>query len=54
MKHSRLQSLKNLLSGLFRRKPKDPQDPFVDRLVPVRRGPKGRSGAAVAEPEEEL
>ncbi len=30
-----------------------PTDPFADRLVPVRRGPKGRSGAAVAEPEDD-
>lgn len=28
-------------------------DPYAERLVPVHRGPKGRSGAAVAEPEEE-
>jgi hypothetical protein len=36
-----LQTLKNL------------GDPYAERLVPIRRGPKGRSGAAVAEPEEE-
>jgi hypothetical protein len=33
----------------IRRKPESPGDPFADRLVPVRRGPKGRSGAAVAD-----
>jgi hypothetical protein len=37
----------------IRRKPQPPTDPYADRLVPVRRGPKGRSGAAVAEPEED-
>ena len=40
-----------------RRKPEGaepPQDPYANRLAPVRRGPKGRSGAAaVAEPDEE-
>jgi len=37
----------------IRRKPQPPTDPFADRLVPVRRGPKGRNGAAVAEPEDD-
>ncbi len=37
----------------IRRKPQPPADPFADRLVPVRRGPKNRSGAAVAEPEDD-
>jgi hypothetical protein len=27
------------------RKPQPPLDPYAERLVPVRRGPKGRSGA---------
>jgi len=36
----------------IRRKPQPPPDPYAERLVPVRRGPKGRSGAAVAEPED--
>ena|SRR5215472_10808703 len=30
-----------------------PGDPYADRLAPVRRGPKGRSGTAVAEPEDD-
>ncbi len=50
--HSRLQRLKNLLRRIFRRRPKSPGDPYADRLVPVRPAPKGRSGAAVAEPED--
>ena len=51
-RRSFLQILKTLLQRL-RRKAEPPGDPFADRLVPVRRGPKGRSGAAVAEPEED-
>lgn len=47
------QTFWQMLKALFRRKPKSPDDPFAERLVPVRRGPKGRSGAAVAEPEDE-
>ena len=47
-----LETLKNLLRRL-RRKAEPPGDPYADRLVPVRHGPKGRSGAAVAEPEED-
>jgi len=39
--------------GLFRRKPAAPGDPYAYVMAPVRRGPKGRSGAAVAEIEEE-
>lgn len=30
-----------------------PADPYAYRMAPVRRGPKGRSGAAVAEPEDD-
>lgn len=41
------------LKYLFRRRKQPPGDPYADRLVPVRRGPKGRSGAAVAEPEDD-
>ena len=47
------QVLKDLLRRIFRRKPKSPGDPYADLLVPVRRGPRGRSGAAVAEVEED-
>jgi len=50
---SRLQALMDYLRRLLRRRPKSPGDPYAERLAPVRRGPKGRSGAAVAEPEEE-
>ncbi len=51
-RRSFLQALKDLVQRL-RRKAEPPGDPFADRLVPVRRGPRGRSGAAVAEPEED-
>jgi hypothetical protein len=50
---SKLQMLKEVLRRIFRPKPKSPGDPYADILVPVRSGPKGRSGAAVAEPEED-
>ena len=38
---------------LLGRKPAAPGDPYAYVTAPVRRGPKGRSGAAVAEIEEE-
>jgi hypothetical protein len=47
-----LQFLKDIWKRI-RPKPQAPGDPYADRLVPVRRGPKGRSGAAVAEPGED-
>jgi hypothetical protein len=30
-----------------------PADPYAYRMAPVRRGPTGRGGAAVAEPEDD-
>jgi hypothetical protein len=46
-----LDSIRRLLS---KNPPPLPGDPYADRMAPVRRGPKGRSGAAaVAEPEED-
>ncbi|HKD01688.1 MAG TPA: hypothetical protein VKB77_04640 [Terriglobales bacterium] len=47
------QVLKDLPRRIFRRKPRSPGDPYADLLVPVRRCPSGRSGAAVAEAEED-
>lgn len=45
-----LQHLKNL----FRRKPEpEPEDPYAYRMAPVKRPPHGRSGAAVAELDED-
>jgi hypothetical protein len=50
-----LELLKLLFRKLFGRlrKPKPPGDPFSQKLAPVRRGPKGRSGAAVADFDDE-
>jgi hypothetical protein len=49
---SRLRRLFDRLKQLFRRKP-EPEDPYAYRMAPVRRPPRGRSGAAVAELDEE-
>ena len=49
----RFQVLKDLLRRIFRRKPKSLGDSYAELLVPVGRGPRGRSGAAVAEVEED-
>ncbi len=38
---------------LLGKKPAPPGDPSAYSMAPVRRGPKGRSGAAVAEIEED-
>ena len=40
------------LKRLFRPKP-EPEDPYAYRTAPLRRPPQGRSGAAVAELDEE-
>jgi hypothetical protein len=52
---SRLKALFDFVRRLLGDKPPlSPGDPYADRMAPVRRGPKGRSGAAaVAEPEED-
>ncbi|HEX9120317.1 MAG TPA: hypothetical protein VF840_07240 [Terriglobales bacterium] len=50
------EKLKRLLRELLnrlRRKPEPPGYPYADKLAPVRRGPKGRSGAAVADLDDE-
>jgi hypothetical protein len=51
-----LKRLVVLMLGILRRKPEPPGYPFADKLAPVKRGPKGRSGGAVAmeEPEDDL
>jgi len=52
-RRSALQTLRNRLRRLWRPEPGLPGDPYAHRMAPVRRGPKGRGGAAaVAEPEE--
>jgi len=58
-KRSRIRALLASLRRLLRREkeppqpPQTPGDPYAYRMAPVRRGPKGRSGAAVAEPEDD-
>ncbi len=49
---SYLRRLLERLRQLFRRKP-EPEDPYAYTMAPVRRPPRGRSGAAVAEIEED-
>jgi hypothetical protein len=51
---SYLQRLFDRLLRLFRRRPKpEPEDPHAYAMAPLRRPPHGRSGAAVADLEEE-
>ena len=51
---SRLRRLLETIRRWWKREPEHPGDPFAYRMAPVRRGPKGRSGAAaVAEPDED-
>ena len=48
-KKSRLRAMVDYLRKLLGKKPASPGDPYAYVMAPVRRGPKGRSGAAVAE-----
>ncbi len=51
---SRMRALIDSLLRFFGRKPpRTPGDPYAYRMTPLRRGPRGRSGAAVAEPEDD-
>jgi hypothetical protein len=52
-KRSGFRVVLDFLSRLLGRKPAAPGDPYAYVMAPVRRGPKGRSGAAVAEMEED-
>jgi hypothetical protein len=52
-KRSRLRIALDFLKQLLGKKPASPGDPYAYVMAPVRRGPKGRSGAAVAEIEED-
>jgi hypothetical protein len=49
---SLIQRLLNKLKRLVQRKP-EPEDPYAYRMAPVKRPPHGRSGAAVAELDEQ-
>jgi hypothetical protein len=52
-KRSRIKAALDFLKRLIGRKPAQPGDPHAYVMAPVRRGPKGRSGAAVAEIEDD-
>jgi hypothetical protein len=52
-KRSRFRALVEYLRKLLGKKPASPGDPYAYVTAPVRRGPKGRSGAAVAEIEDD-
>jgi hypothetical protein len=51
---SRFVTALDFLRRLLRRKPpQTPGDPYAYRMASLRGSPKGRSGAAVAEPEQD-
>ena len=52
-KRSTLERIRDAIRRLLGKKPPQPGDPYAYVTAPVRRGPKGRSGAAVAEIEED-
>ena len=52
-KPSRFRVMVDLLGRLLGKKPAPPGDPYAYMMAPLDRGPKGRSGAAVAEIEED-
>jgi hypothetical protein len=52
-KRSPFKVVVDFLKRLLGREPAAPGDPYAYVMAPVRRGPKGRSGAAVAEIEDD-
>jgi hypothetical protein len=52
-KYSRFKLILDFLKRLLGRKPAPPGDPYAYAMAPLRRGPKGRSGSAVAEVEDD-
>jgi hypothetical protein len=53
-KKSPMKRFMDLARRILGRKPSPPPaDPYAYRMAPVRRGPKGRSGAAIAEIEDD-
>lgn len=50
---SRFRIMVDYFKRLIGRKPTQPGDPYAYVMAPVHRGPKGRSGAAVAEIEDD-
>lgn len=52
-KQSGFRIVLDFLKRLLGRRPAAPGDPYAYVMAPVRHGPKGRSGAAVAEIEDD-
>ena len=52
-KQSRFKIVLDFFKRLLGKNPAQPGDPYAYVPAPVRRGPKGRSGAAVAEIEDD-
>ena len=52
-KASRFRAALEFLKRLLGKKPAQPGDPYAYVMSPLKRGPKGRSGAAVAEIEND-
>lgn len=52
-KRSRFRMILDFLKRLLGKKASPPGDPYAYAMAPLRRGPKGRSGAAVAEIEDD-
>ena len=52
-KNSKFRAVLDFLKRLMGKRPAQPGDPYAYVMAPVRRGPKGRSGAAVAEIEDD-
>lgn len=52
-KRSKIRMILDFLKSLLGGKPAPPDDPYAHAMAPLRQGPKGRSGAAVAEVEDD-
>jgi hypothetical protein len=52
-KSSPFKLILDFLKRLLGKKPAPPADPYAYAMAPLRRGPTGRSGSAVAELEED-
>ncbi len=52
-KRSQFRVALDFLKRLLGKKPAPPGDPYAYTMAPLRRGPKGRNGSAVAEIEED-
>jgi hypothetical protein len=52
-KRSLVRRIEDAIRRLLGREPSPPADPYAYAMAPLRRGPSGRSGAAVAEIEDD-